>query len=189
MIVNPTNGAAAAEDTMNIDNEANLTIISVVDGIGVGGFASIVLAKIKKEVGDNLVAVKCSPKSRNNNNRRSIRKLHYHIQNEVSYMNNVGCLNSFPFIQHFIESFESINNVFLILEFCQGGDLFYHMNCPPRNITGFTTKEARILLAETFLGIEYIHKNHYIHGDIKVSTYTPATPPIPPYILIYLIFF
>jgi serine/threonine protein kinase len=54
----------------------------------------------------------------------------------------------------------------------KGGDLFFHLTERMTNSKkkhAFTENEARIILAETYLGIEHLHQHGYIHCDIKIE--------------------
>jgi len=78
-----------------------------------------------------------------------------------------------PFLQQCFDSFEDKFNVFFITELIRGGDLFFHLSELPlscnRITNGFSEDESRILLAEIFLGLEFLHQQNYIHCDIKIE--------------------
>ena len=82
-----------------------------------------------------------------------------HIRNEQLLMKK---LNS-PWIVDLIASFQEGNFLYLIMEYCQGGDL---MNLLIKKDI-FTEEEARFYTAELILCIEAIHNINCIHRDIK----------------------
>lgn len=51
----------------------------------------------------------------------------------------------------------------LVLEFCPGGELFYHLH----NIGRFTEDQARFYFAEIVLAMECLHSNGIIYRDLK----------------------
>ena len=82
-----------------------------------------------------------------------------HIRNEQLLMKK---LNS-PWIVDLIASFQEGNFLYLIMEYCQGGDL---MNLLIKKDI-FTEEEAKFYTAELILCIEAIHNINCIHRDIK----------------------
>ena len=51
----------------------------------------------------------------------------------------------------------------LILDFCPGGELFFHLH----NLGRFTEEQARFYFCEILLGIEALHKAGVIYRDLK----------------------
>lgn len=70
-----------------------------------------------------------------------------------------------PFIINLEYAFQTIDNLYLITEFMQGGDLFYHL----RNHGKFTEIEARFYICEIILALNHIHKNKCIYRDLKLE--------------------
>ncbi|KAL1239791.1 cAMP-dependent protein kinase catalytic subunit alpha [Trichinella pseudospiralis] len=69
----------------------------------------------------------------------------------------------FPFIVDFYGSFKSNSNLFLTLEFVQGGDLFTHlkkMNC-------FSEDVVKFFAIQIVLAFEYLHQLDIIYRDLK----------------------
>ncbi|KRX59021.1 cAMP-dependent protein kinase catalytic subunit alpha [Trichinella sp. T6] len=69
----------------------------------------------------------------------------------------------FPFIVDFYGSFKSNSNLFLMLEFVQGGDLFTHL----RNMNRFSENVAKFFAIQIVLALEYLHKLDIIYRDLK----------------------
>lgn len=55
--------------------------------------------------------------------------------------------------------------MFLILEFCAGGELFYRLNNIPSG--RMTEKEARFYFVEILEAINYLHDNDILYRDLK----------------------
>ena len=82
-----------------------------------------------------------------------------HIRNEQYFMSNVKN----EWIVDLKASFQEGGYLFLVMEYCPGGDL---MNLLIEKDI-LTEKEAKFYLAELILAIESIHKLDCIHRDIK----------------------
>ena len=60
-------------------------------------------------------------------------------------------------------SFQTPKNLYLILEYCPGGDLGYHLE--QREF--FTEAEAKFFVAELALALEYVHSQRVVYRDLK----------------------
>ncbi len=67
-----------------------------------------------------------------------------------------------PFILTLHYSFQTEKNLYMILDYCPGGDLNYHIM---QNT--FEEHEAKFYIAELILGIENLHKLNIIYRDLK----------------------
>lgn len=68
-----------------------------------------------------------------------------------------------PFIINMIAAFQDRENLYLLMEYIDGGDLRYHIGQRRR----FTEQETKFFLANMIVGLEYLHKNKIIHRDMK----------------------
>ena len=68
-----------------------------------------------------------------------------------------------PFVLKMHYSFQTPQNLYMILDLCSGGDLAYHLSI--REI--FEENESRFFIAEVLLAIEYIHSLHVVYRDLK----------------------
>ena len=79
-------------------------------------------------------------------------------------------LPSSPFLQQCRAAFESREALFFVTDMHDGGDLFFHLSVRGKEGKhGFSEKEARVLLAEVVVGLEFLHANLVIHRDIKAE--------------------
>jgi len=69
-----------------------------------------------------------------------------------------------PFIIKLHYAFQTKYYLFLILDFCPGGELFFHMHRAVR----FNEHLAKFYLSEVLLAIEYLHSNNIMYRDLKV---------------------
>ena len=76
---------------------------------------------------------------------------------------NVLSLTNHPFIVKLNFAFQTNHKLFLILDYCAGGDLAKHLQYEKR----FTEERARFYLCEIILALEDLHKRDIIFRDLK----------------------
>ena len=82
-----------------------------------------------------------------------------HMKNEREIMEKINS----PFIVKLHYAFQTESKLFLVTEFIQGGELFFHL----KNNKKFSEKKAKFYSSEIILAIEYLHKNKIIYRDLK----------------------
>jgi serine/threonine protein kinase len=60
-------------------------------------------------------------------------------------------------------AFQDRENLYLIMDYLDGGDLRYHIGKKGK----FTEAESKFFIANLIIGLEYMHNNNVIHRDIK----------------------
>ncbi len=70
-----------------------------------------------------------------------------------------------PFIINLEYAFQTSDKLYLITEFMQGGELFYHL----RNHGKFSEDEARFYICEILSALNHIHKTNCIYRDLKLE--------------------
>jgi NIMA (never in mitosis gene a)-related kinase len=82
-------------------------------------------------------------------------------------LNEVKILSSLenPYIVRYFDSFVEKNNLNIVMEFCEGGDLSNYI----RNQMGRPLTENKIwkFFIQMLIGFDYIHKKKILHRDIK----------------------
>mmetsp|Transcript_27644 Transcript_27644/g.49905 ORF Transcript_27644/g.49905 Transcript_27644/m.49905 type:complete len:586 (-) Transcript_27644:889-2646(-) len=68
-----------------------------------------------------------------------------------------------PFIVELNWAFQSSDELCLVMEFCPGGELFFHLH----NIGRFTEDQAKFYFAEVLLALEHLHSLDIIYRDLK----------------------
>ena len=76
---------------------------------------------------------------------------------------NVLSLSHHPFIVKLNFAFQTLTKLFLILEYCPGGDLAKHLSYEKK----FEEKRAKFYLCEILLALEDLHKRNIIFRDLK----------------------
>lgn len=69
------------------------------------------------------------------------------------------------FIVRLAYAFQTFDKLFIVTEFCAGGDLRALISSKGKS--GIPEPEAQLYLAEILIAIEELHKNGIIHRDIK----------------------
>jgi serine/threonine protein kinase len=84
---------------------------------------------------------------------------------------NVLSITNHPFIVKLNYAFQTYDKLFLILDYCPGGDLSEHLAKEKRYITKmicrFAEERAKIYLCEVILALEDLHKRDIIFRDLK----------------------
>lgn len=75
---------------------------------------------------------------------------------------NVLKLLNHPFIIKLHYAFQTPDHLYMILDYCPGGDLSYHI---VKNL--FEEDEAQFFIAELILAVEHLHSHDIIYRDLK----------------------
>lgn len=78
---------------------------------------------------------------------------------------NVLCRVQSPFIVGLHSAFQNSDSLFLLLDYCPGGDLSYYLAREKR----FTEHKARLYVCELVLALEELHRHNIIYRDLKPS--------------------
>ena len=68
-----------------------------------------------------------------------------------------------PFIMKLQFAFQDAAHLYLIMEFVNGGELFFHLKKEKK----FSEARAKFYAAEIICALEYLHKNGVIYRDVK----------------------
>ena len=82
-----------------------------------------------------------------------------HTKTERNVLESV----SHPFIVNLAYAFQTPKKLYFVLEYCQGGELFFHLSRAGR----FSEQRCRFYASEILLAIEYLHKLAIIYRDLK----------------------
>ncbi|XP_052205816.1 probable serine/threonine protein kinase IRE [Diospyros lotus] len=124
----------------------------IIKPISRGAFGRVFLAR-KRSTGD-LFAIKVLKKA------DMIRK---NAVESILAERNILISVRNPFVVRFFYSFTCRENLYLVMEYLNGGDLYSML----RNLGCLDEDMARIYIAELVLALEYLHSLNVIHRDLK----------------------
>ncbi|OMJ71808.1 hypothetical protein SteCoe_29900 [Stentor coeruleus] len=140
-----------------IESEIEIQSYHPIKVIGKGGFSQVSLVR-QKNTG-KLYACKTVSKANILKQKKVFLLLSEHkILSKVSHPFIIQLHSCFQTV-----TFMQINYLHFILEFCPGGELFYHLG----NLGKFTEDQARFYFAEVVLALEYLHENKIVFRDLK----------------------
>jgi len=120
--------------------------------IGKGSYGQVMLVRHKRE--GTVYAMKMLRKDNVvKRNQVEHTKTERHVLEAVSH----------PFIVNLIYAFQTPKKLYFVLEYCQGGELFFHLSRAGR----FSEGRCRFYSSEILLAIEYLHKLAIIYRDLK----------------------
>jgi len=70
---------------------------------------------------------------------------------------------SHPFVVSLHWAFQTRGHLFMVLDYCAGGELFFHLQRKRR----FPEEDARFYICEILLGLEYMHSQGILYRDLK----------------------
>ncbi|CAI9773699.1 unnamed protein product [Fraxinus pennsylvanica] len=136
----------STKDRTSIDD------FEIIKPISRGAFGRVFLAK-KRTTGD-LFAIKVLKKA------DMIRK---NAVESILAERNILISVRNPFVVRFFYSFTCRENLYLVMEYLNGGDLYSLL----RNLGCLDEDVARVYIAEVVLALEYLHSLHVVHRDLK----------------------
>ncbi|XP_057537927.1 probable serine/threonine protein kinase IREH1 [Amaranthus tricolor] len=136
----------SSKDRTSIDD------FEIIKPISRGAFGRVFLAK-KRTTGD-LFAIKVLKKA------DMIRK---NAVESILAERNILISVRNPFVVRFFYSFTCRENLYLVMEYLNGGDLYSLL----RNLGCLDEDVARVYIAEVVLALEYLHSLQVVHRDLK----------------------
>ncbi|CAI2293745.1 unnamed protein product [Caenorhabditis sp. 36 PRJEB53466] len=134
------------------NNTACLDDFDRIKTLGTGSFGRVMLVKHKQS--GNFYAMKILDKQK-------VVKLKQveHTLNEKRILQAID----FPFLVNMQFSFKDNSNLYMVLEFISGGEMFSHL----RRIGRFSEPHSRFYAAQIVLAFEYLHSLDLIYRDLK----------------------
>ena len=120
--------------------------------LGKGSFGEVLLVKLKAT--GKYYAMKILTKKH-----VKLRHQESHTRAERDLMVKINC----PFIVNIKFAFQDAVNLYIITEFMQGGEMFFHLHREKR----FSDEKTKFYIAEIILAIEFLHNNKMLYRDLK----------------------
>ena len=120
--------------------------------LGKGSFGEVLLVKLKAN--NKYYAMKILLKKQ-----VKLRHQEVHTRAERDLMVRINC----PFIVNIKFAFQDAQKLYIITEFMQGGEMFFHLHKEKR----FSNEKTRFYVIEMVLAIEFLHKNKMLYRDLK----------------------
>lgn len=79
--------------------------------------------------------------------------------------NRVLQKSSHPFLTHLTYSFQTTDQLCFVMEYVNGGELFYHLS----KVRVFTEDRTRFYGAEIISALGYLHENNIVYRDLKLE--------------------
>ena len=133
-------------------NKININDFEKLKTIGSGSFGNVYLVRYKKD--QKIYALKVLYKSIIKQKRQETHTINERIL--MSHLDN-------PLMVKMYCCFQDEKHLYFLMEFVQGGELFYHL----RQEFRFDDDKTRFYIAELILALECLHENNIIYRDIK----------------------
>lgn len=121
--------------------------------LGSGTYGKVFLASLKSNPNIKF-AIKTLPKSKLSDSNLN------DIKEEIKILQTLD----HPNIIKYIETFENKKNMYLVMELCEGEELFSKLT---KLDEPFTEQEAAIIMRKLFHAISHCHANNIAHRDLK----------------------
>lgn len=135
-----------------IKDRTSIEDFEIIKPISRGAFGRVFLAR--KRITGDIFAIKVLKKS------DMIRK---NAVESILAERNILISARNPFVVRFFYSFTCRENLYLVMEYLNGGDLYSLL----RNLHCMDEDMARTYIAELVLALEYLHSMNVIHRDLK----------------------
>ena len=143
------NQSQTSLSTKNVLNRNSFKFLYV---IGKGGFGKV--WKIQSKKTKTIYALKEMSKLKIID-----KKSEKSINTEREFLSKL----SHPFIVNMHYAFQDKQNLYLVMDILNGGDLRYHIS----RYRKFSEEQTRFFIANIIYSLQYIHSNNVIHRDIK----------------------
>ena len=84
-----------------------------------------------------------------------------HVRQERRIIEKVN----FPFLISLEYAFQSVDKLFMVMEYAAGGELYFHLS----QERTFSEEKTRFYVAEIVVAIEHLHSNDIIYRDLKLE--------------------
>ena len=135
---------------LNVTPNATLEDFSQLKVLGRGAFGKVVLVRLEKN--KKLYAMKILKKEI-----VIKRKQVNHTMTERSLLEKLN----HPFIVKLIYAFQTPQKLYMVMDYCPGGELFYHI----QRVERFNEEAVKFYGAQLVLALDHLHKNNIIYRE------------------------
>ena len=143
-------------ENQDVTNTENITItkdnFEALKLLGTGSFGRVLLVRFKSN--NTLYAMKILDLKQLKEKRQE-----EHTKTERDLMVKINN----PFIVNIKFAFQDDTKLYIVSDFMQGGDMFYHLHFNRK----FDEERCKFYAIELILGLEFLHKNNMIYRDLK----------------------
>ena len=143
---------AASADSSTGDFRVSPSDFELLTVIGKGAYGRVL--QVREAATGQIYAMKVLKKGQ---------VLHRNNFEYVREERNIMSQTDHPFVVTLMCAFQTETNLYLVMEFVSGGELFSHI----RNEGIFDEEQTRFYSGEMVLAIEYLHQSGIIHRDLK----------------------
>jgi len=134
-------------------SKASLDDFEFIKQISRGAYGRVYLAK-KKRTGD-VFAVKVLKKT------QMLRKKA--VEQVLDERRILSSFSRNPFVVNLYYSFQSKDHLYMVMEYCNGGDCYSLL----RNVERLDENSTRMYIADTVLALAFLHEHGIVHRDLK----------------------
>ena len=153
-IENDNNNDKEEENEPGLNVKLSYSDFLALKFLGRGSFGGVLLVKLKAT--GKIYAMKILDKKI-----LKLKNQQNHTKTERDLMVRINS----PFIVNIKSAFQDNNNLYLVSEFMQGGDMFFHMHDNQTNI--FSLEKTKFYVIELILALDSLHKNNMVYRDLK----------------------
>merc|ERR1719502_2149365 len=146
-------GAWGAPPAKSRQSKVGISDFAIVRVLGMG--ASSRAVQVRHKTDGNMYAVKVMSK-------RKIVTHEKKLERAIAEKRLLAKLTH-PFIVSLQWAFQTRDHVFMVLDYCPGGELFYHL----QQRGSFSEADSRFYISEILLGLEYLHLQGVLYRDLK----------------------
>ena len=134
------------------NNKLTIEDFTIIKVVGKGSYGKVLL--VKKNDEEKIYAMKI------------MKKLSMVKKNQVDHIKTerrILELIDHPFINKLQYAFQTESKLYLVTDYCPGGELFFHI----QRVERFNEGAAEFYAAQIILAVEHLHKNNIIYRDLK----------------------
>ena len=129
--------------------------------------------EIKERIGTGSFGFVYKAIKKNNNHQYVIKQIPFsptnpgaeleEARNEAQILSQLNC----KYVVKYYDSFEEHNNLFIVMEYCENGDLSSYLSKMKKKVKSLSENTIWKFFIQMSLGLAYIHSKKILHRDLK----------------------